>query len=245
VAQRSACRGGYGFVTVWLTTKKPKLHNQKFMKHIQFIPIIFLTLTSFAQIKEVTIKYEGQVENKATEKTAASSYTFSQTTYQKNSKSLNILSYPRFTITKVLDEKEILILMESGASKIYSRKSIVDLKNISTSKKPTPVITYTNEKKIILGYECKKILFSQRKASGKKQDMIAWVTEKIANYHSSNTTTDDLLPKTIGTILETYISDEKGSTKFVATNISTKAIPDKVFVVSTKGYREQPPRQIR
>lgn len=206
--------------------------------------LLFLTLAICfqlrAQIKEGTVKYAMKVDGNNTDigSQILGSTTF--TIYFKNDKALMEMGTPAYTMRTLTDNTGVLMLMDAAGQKFFTRRTRADLEAAKKNKKaPDPVITYSKEKKKILGYDCTKATVSITGGKGKAYQMILWHTDKIRNIPGVGPINGELLENLKGMALELEMEQGGVKSRMTATEVSTRPLPDRLFTLSTTGYLER------
>jgi len=108
-----------------------------------------------------------------------------------------------------------------------------------SKKSPEPKITYTEEKKTIAGYECKKAIVEMKNDKGEVNKVDVWYTDKLQgpSGHAGGRMGGQFKGLK-GAPLEFSMQFGPMKTQMIASNVSTSAVPDSKFTVSTEGYTE-------
>ena len=152
----------------------------------------------------------------------------------KNKKSRAEFSMSMMTSTTVTDDNGSLMLMEMMGQKTFTKMTKADIEKES-KKTPDPKITYTEEKKTIAGYECKKAIIEIKDQKGETQKLNVWYTEKLP-YNGGGRMNQFKGLK--GAPLEFESNQGPYKMKMTATKVSTAPVADSEFVLSTEGYTE-------
>ncbi len=209
-------------------------------KLLVFIALPLITTTN-AQVTEGVVKYTIKIEGNTAGRVNPMTGNTQLTLSFKKDKSLSEMTTPVFKVRSLNDGKNLLILTDIAGQKFYMRKTKAegDIEN-TAKKRPDPVVEYTKEKKIILGYVCTKVMINLVNAKKKPIAMTAWYTDKIRNIPGLNGPGNvDMLTNLKGMVLEADMADGPAKVKMIATEISVKPVPDVVFAVSTAGYLER------
>jgi hypothetical protein len=163
------------------------------------------------------------------------------TIYFKKDKTLSEMVTPIYNMKMMKDSKGGLMLMDMGSQKFFTRTPPLDPSKVKGDIK---VVT-SNERKNIAGYTCQKAdvtLTGINSKTGKTNTthLIVWFTDKL----KSGITMDGILAKEVvnkinGVALQVENSQGDMKARFVATEVSTKPVPDAVFNPSTAGYTER------
>ncbi len=209
------------------------------MKKIFLLATTVFCLSAHAQIKEATIKYKMELTggpNGADANSILSNTTM--TIYFKNESSLTEMVTPMYTMKTLADNKGMMMLMDGGSQKMYTRKTKVE----SEKDKPKgnePQIVVTNVKKKILGYDCTQAVVIAKNNKGQESKTVIWYTDKIRCVAAAGLMNSDAMKKIKGMALQVEMDQGFVKSKMTATEISLKPIPDAVFALSTVGYTER------
>ncbi len=206
------------------------------MKKIFVAGLLLCILHAEAQINEGTVKYAMKVDGNQEDIAAQMLINTSVTIYFKKEKALMDMTTPAYHMKTLTDNTGVLMLMDAMGQKFYTRKNKED---ISKGKTPDPVVSFTNESKKILGYDCKKANLTVTGNRGTVSKMVIWTTDKIRNVPGIGPVNTEALSKLKGMALEVEMEQGGIKTRMVATEISTKPLTDAVFVVSTNGFTER------
>ena len=206
------------------------------MKKTFTLIALLLASVLYGQIKEGSIKYAVTVDNSTDETVKALTANMQSRLQFKNTKALYELGGGFFTIKTLVDEKGLLLLSEQMGRKFYMRSS---REQLNAQKQPVPVITYTNEKKVIKGYPCTKAIITVKAGKGPETRSTIWFTEKIQNPAALESA-NPILKTLKGFPLEFEVVNGPMTFKLTATEISIAAVPDAVFNISLAGYTEMP-----
>jgi GLPGLI family protein len=102
-------------------------------------------------------------------------------------------------------------------------------------KNPDPKITYTEEKKTIAGYECKKAVVEMKDQKGEAQKANVWYTDKLP-YNGGGRMNQFKGLK--GAPLEFESNQGPMKMRMTATKVTTTPVADSQFTLSTDGYTE-------
>lgn len=191
---------------------------------------------------EVTITYSIKMDGLPPEY-AAMAEGQEQKLMIKNGKSRMDITSAFMSMTTVTDDKgNTLMLMESPmtGAKNFTRISKADLEKKKEGREE-PKIIYKDEKKTIAGYECKKAVIEIKDSKGEVVTNEVWYTDKIGGGKSHSQ-----YKGLKGVEMESTMSLGNGMTRTVtASAVSTAAIPDSKFQVSTDGYTEVTADQLK
>lgn len=210
------------------------------MKKLFLFAILFLAIRAEAQVTEGTVKFAMKVDGNQQDIGAQMLSNTSVIIYFKKEKALMEMTTPAYHMKTLTDNSGILLLMDAAGQKFYSRKNKEDLaKDKASGKSPDPLITYTNESKKILGYDCKKAYITVQGNRGMLNKMTIWSTDKIRNVPGLGPVNAEALSKLKGMALEVEMEQSGVKSRMTATEISTKPLADAAFVLSTNGYTER------
>lgn len=143
------------------------------------------------------------------------------------------------------DRKKMTTLSETVASKIgfTATKEELDA-NYKEDDAPKAKLEVTNEKKVIAGYECFKVVMTSIGPENVENKSVLWITDQIKYDHTDITRAmgkaflDFSDIKGYPLAMET--SQEVQGLKFriimITNEISTVPLDDSVFTVDTQGY---------
>lgn len=198
------------------------------------------TVAVKAQVKEGMIHFNMDIEMDASKGMNPMSGATDVTLWFKNGKTLTEMITPLYSMKTLSEGNSTLVLMDAMGQKSFFRKTTRDDTKKKQSAFPDPAVTYTKEKKKILGYECTKALISIGTPKAGTMTMHAWITDKLSLKNPAiGPLNEEMLAKFKGTCLEIQMEQKGIKTKMTATEISTKPVPDKVFQLSTSGYTER------
>jgi GLPGLI family protein len=208
------------------------------MRKIMLLAGLVLSLGALAQAKEGFVKYKTSMSSGTdANDMAALLGNSSLNIYFKNERSLTEMVTPLYNIRTLSDSKGTLMLMDGTGEKIFTRTSAEEAaKNKMPAKNAEPVLTITNEKKKILGYDCVKATVTSKDNT---TNIILWFTDKIVCSASTGFVPEEILKKIKGLPLEMNIDKGPIKSKITASEISVKPLPDAVFILSTAGYTEK------
>jgi hypothetical protein len=186
-----------------------------------------------AQIKEGSVTYSITVEGMPPEQAAMMKGMELNMAF-KNNKSRVEFTSPMMTSITVSDDDGSLTLVDGMGMKSFTKLSKADMEKES-KKAAEPKITYTEEKKTIATYECKKAIVEVKDQKGETQKLSVWYCEKLPNNGGGRMGQFKGLK---GAPLE-FDSNQGGmKMKMTATKVSTSPLADSQFILSTEGYTE-------
>lgn len=205
--------------------------------------LVFTALLADAQKKEGSITYSITIEG-LPEEQAAMMKGMETKVYFKNGKSRSETSMAFGTTTTVSDEKgNSTTLMEMMGQKQYMKTTAEQAKK-DQAKSGDPKITYVDEKKTIAGYECKKAVIDFKDEKGGSMTSNVWYTDQIP-YTQTGGKNSSQFKGLKGAPLEFTVSQQGFKMVMLATNVSLSAVPDSKFTVSTDGYTEIKPEDLK
>jgi GLPGLI family protein len=194
-------------------------------------------LSAQAQIKEGSITYSVEFEGLPAE--YASMMKGSELkVYFKDKKSRAEMITPMTSNTTISDENTTTTLVDAMGQKFFYKMTKADMEKES-KKNPDPKITYTEEKKTIAGYDCKKAIVESKNEKGETQKVDVWYTDKIQGSSSTGGRSGAQFKGLKGAPLEFAIKTPQATMKVAATNVSTSPMSDSKFVANTEGYTEK------
>lgn len=202
--------------------------------------MICFCVKAHGQIAEGTVKFAMKVDGNQQDIAAQMLSNTTVTIYFKKEKALMDMNTPAYHMQTLTDNNGILLLMDAAGQKFFSRKTKEDLaKDKANGKSPDPLISYTNETKKILGYDCKKAYITVQGNRGMLNKMTIWSTDKIKNIPGLGPVNAEALSKLKGMALEVEMEQGGMKSKMTAIEISLKPLADAMFAVSTNGYMER------
>ncbi|HXB42326.1 MAG TPA: DUF4412 domain-containing protein [Bacteroidia bacterium] len=202
-----------------------------------FLSIIAVAgmLATQAQVKEGSITYSVNFEGLPPE--AAGMMKGSELkVYFKDKKSRTEFTSAFSSNTTISDENTATTLVDAMGQKYFYKMTKAEMEKES-KKNPDPKITYTEEKKTIAGYECKKAIIETKNEKGEVQKIDVWYTDKIQG--SGNSGKMGGFKGLKGAPLEFSMNQGQFKMQMSATSVSTSPMPDSKFIASTEGYTEK------
>jgi GLPGLI family protein len=198
-----------------------------------------------AQIKEGSITYSMTIEGLPPEQ-AAMMEGMEMKTIFKNNKSRSEVNSAFMNSVTVTDGKGgFVTLMDGMGQKSYIKGNTEDAKKKSKSSEKEPKITYTDDKKTIAGYDCKKAIIEAETENKEVSKVNVWYTDKIAPVEGGMGGRGGQFKGLKGVPLEFDMPQGPMNIKVSATKISTESVSDDLFNVSTEGYTEMDPDAMR
>lgn len=208
-----------------------------------FSLLLFLLSSSLTAQENYTIKISIKTEGLPAEMAAYGEQ--DMVTYMKGDKSKTEISSMMFSSTTYMNGNTITSLTDMMGNKSGYTTTLEELE-LADKNEPTekPTIVYTEEKKMIAGYECKKAIVTSIGKDKKESITTVWVTDKIVNNHKAAGKTGrrgmaDLSElKGYPLAMEMPMSMQGSEAKVVMNTleVSTSPIDDSVFKVNTEGY---------
>jgi len=147
--------------------------------------------------------------------------------------------------TSVYDGKKMISLNENMGNKFGYTATKDELKASDEKEKTEkPKIDYTTEKKMIVGYECTKVIVTTFDKDKKENIITLWVTDKIKYDHpeahkaSGRGMADlsDLKGYPLSMEMSQNAQGMDMKIMITATEVLTSPINDSVFTLNTDGY---------
>lgn len=201
------------------------------------VTVAALSLT--AQVKEGYVVYETKIEGLPPEQAAMGE---SETkVYFKNGKTLMEMNSMMYSMQNLIDDKGMLMLVDQMGNKFAVKQTKEELEKEAAKNKektPDPKIEYTNETKMIAGYECKKAIVTTTNKDKKEEKMDMWYCEKIENPNKDGVGRGANIYKGIKGMPFEYSMNQQGLKILVtAKEVSTDPVSDSKFTLSTDGYK--------
>ena len=198
-------------------------------------------LAAQAQVKEGSITYAVNFEGLPPEQAVMMKGTELKV-YFKDKKSRSEFTNAFINTITITDENTQTTLMDQMGQKIFYKMNKADMEKES-KKNPEPKITYTEEKKTIAGYECKKAIVETKNEKGEVQKVDVWYTDKIQSSGNGGKMAGFKGLK--GAPLEFSMNQGQFKMQMSATNVSTSPMADAKFIASTEGYTEKSYSEIK
>ncbi len=198
---------------------------------------LFLTImNSTAQqrvVAECTLIYHISAEDAGTDKESAESFKSSvKTVYIKGNNSRTDLVSPVFTQSMIYDKgtASAVILREFGNNKLMTKLDHAKWM-IANKLYEGMTVSYVNEAKTILGYECKKAVLQLKDGTS---FTLYYATTIIPSVKEFEYQFKDIP----GFVLEYESKEADGKRiKYTATKINMSPVPVSKFDIPTSGYR--------
>lgn len=151
------------------------------------------------------------------------------------------------TNTTSFDGKMMTSISDQMGNKsgFTASKAELDSMNKMAGPESKPKIEYTQEKKVIAGYDCNKAILTTVSKDSKEQKIIVWITEKIKNTAARGKRTGGRgMQMDFGDLngyplqIEMTQNQNGGEMKIImsAVEVNTSSIDDATFTVNTEGY---------
>lgn len=157
-----------------------------------------------------------------------------------------------YEIKSVSDENGALVLMDQMGNKIYMKIDYNDPKYKEREKEqPEYKIEYTNDTKKIAGYDCKKAIVTMKTRKGEEMKADVWYTEQIPNHYKKQKASGRrgqnmvYIREIKGMPLEYSVPQGQMTIRVKAKEINFNPVPDNIFNLSTEGYTEIKPEQMK
>jgi GLPGLI family protein len=210
------------------------------MKKLFFSAAIALfSLAALAQ-DNVTVTYSVEMEGLPPEQ-AAMMKGMELKNYMKAGKTRSENSNPFSSTVSVIDDKgNSITLIDAMGQKKFMKGNAKDQKKEGKD----PQITQTKDTKTIAGYECKKAKVKFTTEKGESQESTVWYTEKLKPSGNGGARMGQFKGLN-GMPLEFEMNYGPMKMKMTATAVSTAPIPDSKFELSTEGYTEMSPEDMK
>lgn len=213
------------------------------MKKISLVlTALLFTLSGVAQQSSYMLKMQMRIDGLPPDQAAYGEQDF--TFWVKDSKSKTEMSGLMGNIITCSDGKVVTSLSEFFGNKMGYTVTVEDMAKLDKKDEPQPKIEYTNEKKTIVGYECTKVLVKSTEKGGKEQVLIVWVTDKLSAMpgearkgRRGGFNFGDLKGQPLAFETTSASEGKEITVRMTATEVSTAAIDDSVFIPNTEGYR--------
>lgn len=187
-----------------------------------------------AQIKEGTVTYSVSVDGIPPEQASMMKGMELSMSFKDKKSRAEFSSAMMSTIT-VSDDDGSLTLMDGMGQKSFIKMTKADIEK-ETKKNAEPKITYSEDKKTIAGYECKKAVVEVKDQKGETQKLNVWYCEKLP--YTSGGRMAGQFKGLKGAPLEFDSNQGPMKMKMTATKVSTSPVADSQFKLSTEGYTE-------
>jgi GLPGLI family protein len=185
-----------------------------------------------AQVKEGSVTYTMKIEGLPPEQAAMMGDMETKVTF-KNDKVLTDVSSMMGSQTFYTDAKGMIMLIDRMGNKIAVKQTKEEMDKAAAKEKDKPAdpkIEYTNETKMIAGYECKKAIVTTIKKDKTEEKMDIWYCEKFDNPNKEG--------KGLKGLPFEYSGNQGGMKfKMVAKEASMEPVADSKFELSTEGYK--------
>ncbi len=215
------------------------------MKKIVTAVAILVSAIAFGQAaKEGSVIYTMTFEGLPPEQ-AAMMGDMETKVYFKDKKAYSETSSMMINSKSLTDENGQLTLMDIMGNKMFIRMSKADLeKEEAKTKMKDPKIEYTKEVKTVAGYECQKAIVTTTTEKDGEIKSDVWYCEKIP-YVNSGGKSGTPFKGIKGMPLEFTSVVGPNKVKMVAKEVSLGNVPDSKFVLSTEGYTEKKPEDLK
>lgn len=204
-------------------------------KLITIAALVASATISQAQVKEGTVTYTMEFQGLPAE--AASMMGNMETkVYFKKDKSLSEVTTGMGTTKVLVDNKGTLTLIDQMGQKVYMKTAASDIEK-QQQDMAAPKIEYVNETKKVAGYDCKKAIITLHvKDEDIKTEV--WYTDKIISSAMGKSKEAAMFKGLKGFPLEYEIVQGQLKIKMTAKEVSTDAVQDTMFALSTEGFTE-------
>ena len=137
-----------------------------------------------------------------------------------------------------MDKKESVTCMTMGDKKIAMKSSMDDAENDNAQNDfDKGTFNYTSESKMIVGHNCKKVIWTSAADAQEKMSMEFWCAEDIP-------ATTDQFGKLKGTPLDYAMAVQGFNLHFYATDISQEKVADSMFEIPA-GYEVKTQEEVQ
>jgi hypothetical protein len=210
---------------------------------LRMLTFVFLGSAALHAQENYTIKISIKTEGLPAEMAAYGEQ--DMVTYVKGDKSKTEISSMMFSSTTYIDGQKVTSLNDAMGNKsgyTTTKEELEAADKAEPSEKPT--ITYTEEKKMIAGYECKKAIVTSIGKDKKESVTTVWVTDKIKNPNKSVARSNrrgmadlsDLNGYPLAMEMPMNFQGAEAKVVMNTLEVSTAVIDDAVFTVNTEGY---------
>jgi GLPGLI family protein len=209
------------------------------MKKLVLALSCFAISTLTAQIKEGYVLYDMKFEGLPAEQAAMMGDMETKITF-KDKKVLTEMTSMMFTNQTAVDEIGMTMLMEQMGNKIAVKQTKAEMEKEAAKAKKTadPKIEYTNETKMIAGYECKKAMVTLTIKDKKEETMEIWYSEKFENPNNEGKGKGQGFMKGLKGMPFEYSGGQGGmKMKMIAKEVSVDPVSDSKFNLSVDGYK--------
>lgn len=209
--------------------------NKTLLSWVLFLTAVFAVQS---QIKEGTIIYEMKLEGIPAEQAAMLGNMETRITF-KGEKSLTELSSLVFSQKIAVTPEGMTMLMDQMGNKIAMKQTKAELDKAAQENKENqaePKITYSDQTKTIAGQVCKKATITTLDENKNEKQLEVWYSDKFANPNKGNNE-QDITRGLKGLPFEFASTMGPMTIKMNAKSVSTTAVDDAVFVLSTEGYQ--------
>ena len=207
---------------------------------VSVIALAFIAITANAQIKEGSITYVMKIEGLAPEQAAMMGDMDMKNTF-KNGKVLTEMNSMMGTNQILIDENGMTMLIDQMGNKIAIKQTKAEMEKESAKSKeklPDPKIEYFPETKMIAGYECKKAIITSTDKNNKEEKIEMWYCDKFFNPNMEGKGKGQNIMKGLkGMPFEYSGSYGQMKTKITAKEVSEALVDEKVFLLSTEGFK--------
>jgi hypothetical protein len=203
---------------------------------------VMFALTGFAQ--DYTVKMNVKMEGLPPEYAAMGEQEI--VTYLKGDKSKTEMTSMMGSNTVFFDGKVLTSLSDQMGNKTGFTATKEELEAMDKDKPKTkPAIQYTDEKKLIAGYECKKAVVTTVDADKKENKTTVWYTDKIKHDQSmaskargrNSLDLSELKGYPLGMEMAMNNQGMEIKLNMMATEVTEGPLAESMFTPSTEGYK--------
>lgn len=218
---------------------------------VHLVALILMGNTLFGQ-DNFTIKMSIKTEGLPAEMAAYGEQ--DMVTQMKGDKLKTEVSSMMFSSTTYVDGDKITQLIDAMGNKSgynTTRQEMEAAMSNEPSEKPT--IVYTDETKMIAGYECKKAVITTVSKDKKEMVTTAWITDKIVNKHKylskanrrGGADLSDLNGYPMAMEMPMSFQGSDAKVVMTVTEVSTDALDDATFTPNTDGFKMMTYQEMR
>jgi hypothetical protein len=214
------------------------------------IVFISLLLAFCSNAQDITLKFEIKMQGLAQEMAAFAD--MQGINYFKNEKCRIELENMMFSMRSYIHSDGVTVCQNVMDEKKYYKRKKQDFEAERPKSTDIPKITYTEESKMILGYECKKVLVQTLAKDKSEIQTELWVTKALKlpeTYYMMSSRNSAAFNGIDGTVLymETPIKMQGNNAVSImrVTEITTTPLKDSLFEPETAGYTESTYEEIK
>lgn len=212
--------------------------------------ILSLVLAFYGNAQDITLKFEIKMQGIAQEMAAFAE--MQGVNYFKNEKCRVELENMMFSMRTYIHSDGVTVCQSVMDEKKYYKRKKQDFEAERSKSTDIPKITYTEESKMILGYECKKVLVHTLAKDKTEIQTELWVTKALKlpdTYYMMSSRNSAAFNGIDGTVLymETPLRMQGNNAVSImrVTEVITTPLKDSLFEPETDGYTESTYEEIK